>query len=233
MAHLVNPIHRPVDMPIPIMDVLEQVITAHRYLVELGAQALRSAQISGASESWGTQMKRVRILFPAGSRPALISDTHAEHALIEVINQCATLERLIDALQWAQQYLPTYQVVRCHPTTSSQKTTATDIPDHDIVLINREGKLALFEVSDVASTKDGNDKEIKDLASLGVHPGKRIDNLADQNPFTNRLFMVVSVEFGERFRRRMKAYYPESQPHFRYQEHDMPGDTCIFEVLPR
>jgi hypothetical protein len=178
-------------------------------------------------------MKRIRILFPAGNRPALISDAHDEHALIEVINQCATIERLIDALQWAQQHLPAYQVVRCHPTTSSQKTTMDDIPDHDIVLIHPEGQFALFEVSDVASTRDGNDKESKDLASLGVHPGKGIDDLPDQDPFKNRLFMVVSAEFGERFRRRMKDYYPEYQPHFRYQEHDMPGDTCIFEVLPR
>lgn len=56
----------------------------------------------------------------------------------------------------------------------------------------------------------------------------------DKNPFINRLFMVVSAEFGENFRlNRTDAYYERYQPYFQYQEYKIDGLTCIFEVLSR
>ncbi len=84
------------------------------------------------------------------------------------MNQCATMERLLDALQWAQSAgsgLAESLVERCHPTMSS---SYADEEDHDLVLVGPDGTKAKFEVSDVSGTKDGNKKEKKDLISLGV-----------------------------------------------------------------
>ena len=234
MAHLVKRIETPITAPIPVSSVLTQLKTAHQYLVQLGVVALQSANGTDVTDLWGTQMKRVKIVFPSGERPALVSTDHEDHSLTEVINQCATMERLIDALGWAIDNLPDYHLVRCHPTTSSQKGDESTIPDNDIVLVNPSGQLALFEVSDVSSTNDGNRKEFKDLRSLGVRLVNMDDYPPEQNPYINRLFMVVSEEFGERFRNRIKRkYYSKNQPYFRYQEHEVDGQTCIFEVLAR
>lgn len=232
MAHLVTPIDVDLDESLAIREVLEQLQSAHRYLVRLGAEAVQKASDITANGAWGTQQKRMKITFPDGDRPALISDTHKVHTLIEVINQCATMERLIDALIWASKSLPDYRVVRCHPTTSSIAGQDKMIPDNDIVLVNPEGRFALFEVSDVAnSEKDGNRKEFKDLKSLGIRLANLPDDPSSTNPFVNRLFMVVSAEFGVRFRKR-ESYYAKNQPHFLYREHPVSDTTCIFEVLP-
>lgn len=120
-------------------------------------------------------MKRVRIVLPSTDRPTLIGDDQTEHSLMEVINQCATIERLIDALRWAQTHLPDYRLLRCHPSTSSYKVIDGGIPDNDIVLVNPNGYFAQFEVSDVSGTKDSNRKENKDLRSLGVPSGHMKD----------------------------------------------------------
>lgn len=234
MAHLVNNIEAPTTAPIPVSSALGQLKAAHQYLVQLGVVALQSANGTNVTNLWGTQMKRVKIVFPTGERPALVSTDHEDHSLTEVINQCATMERLIDALVWIEKNLPDYQLLRCHPTTSSQSIRHSDIPDNDIVLINTEGRFAQFEVSDVSGVSDSNRKETKDLKSLGVRLKQMDDYPVDQYPFINRLFMVVSEEFGNRFRiNRTDAYHEQYQPFFRYQEHKVDGRTCIFEVLPR
>ncbi len=145
---------------------------ARDYLATHGAEAIRRASGSQGGPDWGSSVKRARVILPEeGRRLALISGETREHNLVEVVNQCATMERLIDALGWAQTEpsLMEYLVERCHPTTSSSRG---DEEDHDLVLVapdDPEAK-AKFEVSDVASEKDGNGKEKKDLESLGVLP---------------------------------------------------------------
>lgn len=226
MAHLVNPINQPNDSPIPISKAVSLLKSAHHYLTRLGNAALKNNIAS--SENWGTEMKRLKISFPKADRPQLISSTHETHSLTEVINQCATIERLMDALVWADSNLPKYQLLRCHPTTSSQKVEPSDIPDNDIVLINEQGRLARFEVSDISGDHSATKKIGKELSSLGA-PLK--DKIRCDNPFHGLLFIVVSAELGERLRRRTEAYFKRYQPHFRYQEYPCTETTCIFEII--
>src|SRR5579863_6241094 len=98
----------------PLDDALAQIRNAHEYLVRYGVQALVAAQAAEVSDDWGTQVKRIRVDFPEGDRPELIDPSIPGHNLTEVYNQCATIERLIDALQWASTTLPDYKVLRCH-----------------------------------------------------------------------------------------------------------------------
>src|SRR4051794_14751603 len=80
-----------------------EVREARDYLATLGAEAIRRASESQGGHGWGSSVKRARVILPEeGRRPTLISDDTREHNLVEVVNQCATMERLIDALVWAQ-----------------------------------------------------------------------------------------------------------------------------------
>ena len=216
MGNLIESIDN-VDQPTSVAEALRQIEAAHAYLVDLGAKAFQKARVVAPSPNWGTLAKRARVYFPAGDRPVLIPQSLRDHSLIEVINQCATVERLMDALRWAIDNLPEYQLVRCHPTTGSKKADVANVPDNDIVLIDPDGRFACFEVSDVANaTNDSNRKEKKDLTSLGVY-----DANTDRS---NRVFLVVSVEFARLLRRKQHV-------DFRYLEHVVVGDTGIFEIL--
>lgn len=44
----------------------------------------------------------IRVELSREGRPALIPPAVTSHSLIEVINQSATMERLLDALTWAR-----------------------------------------------------------------------------------------------------------------------------------
>jgi hypothetical protein len=201
-----------------------EVQEARNYLATHGAEAIRRASGSQGGPDWGSSVKRARVILPEGPRPALISSETRDHNLVEVVNQCATMERLIDALGWAQSEpgLNEYLVERCHPTTSSSRG---DEEDHDLVLVAPDDSevKAKFEISDVASEKDGNGKEKKDLESLGVLT--KGSNTTPAGWPSGRLFLVVSEEFAVWLcRRRAKPV------HYHYQEVKREGATRIFEV---
>lgn len=46
------------------------------------------------AEGWGAAAKRVYVVLPEGDRPPLVSKARSTHSFAEVVNQCATLERL-------------------------------------------------------------------------------------------------------------------------------------------
>jgi hypothetical protein len=147
-----------------------------------------------------------------------------DHSLVEVINQCATMERLIDALEWANS---TYtNVEKCHPTTSSENTGGG--PDNDLILVAVSGKKARFEISDVASEKDGNGKAPRDLVSLGVltHCDKKL-RPSDAWP-AEQLFLVVSEEFAKYLRKWKPSAVKDC--HCAFKEVKKDGQTRIFEV---
>ena len=224
MAHLVKPLHA-IEAPLSLSIVLDQLREAHRFLAFHGALALRqAAQPHDQFDYWGTDVKRTKVLLPSGARPELIDASIHEHSLTEVYNQCATMERLIDAMRWALEALPGYGVLRCHPTTSSQKATSSDIPDNDMVLVGPGGEIARFEVSDIANrTADSNNKLKKELDSLGI-----TDAITTGWP-TGRLFVVVSSEFATLIRKRGSSTYA-ARRHFVLDlcyEHER---TCIFEA---
>ena len=76
----------------------------------------------------------------------------------ELVNQLASVERLLDALKWAES-AGFSQVLACHPTTSSG--------DHDLVVGRSDQTLGVFEVSDVAGPRGNeNNKMANDLTNL-------------------------------------------------------------------
>lgn len=172
MSHLVRSLTRAQDSHLTPAVCYALVRDAHDYLAGRAAAAIEQAQRHTDAASWGTTLKRIRVELPAAERHELITTKEPHHNLVEVINQCATIERLLDALAWAansESGLADWPVIACHPTTSSaQEGGKKAVLDHDLILQGPDGALARFEVSDVASTADGNRKEGKDLQSLGV-----------------------------------------------------------------
>ncbi len=225
MAHLIELIEAE-DNPLSVGDVLIKIRKAHDYLVRQGIEALRTAQATEESPYWGAIIKRIRVKFPEDDRPDLIAPTIRDHNLTEIYNQCATIERLIDALEWAQKEIPDYKVVLCHPTTSRRKGNVKPkkLPDNDLVLVNAQGGLACFEVSDVVSREaDGNSKERKDLISLGVLASD--SSLDEKKQWLARLsFLVVSNEFAALLVNKRHSDYS-------YQLSQLNEQTTILKVL--
>lgn len=213
-----------------IRDCIEDLRAAHTYLVRCGKLALGRAAEELTSDHWGSDAKRTKVELPPPGKPYLVPRRLLHHNMIEVLNQCATLERLLDALEWAsraESSLAAFTVTKCHPTTSSDKSGATK-GDHDLVLTGPNGETAHFEVSDVAGEKDGNRKESRDLISLGVLTGtKENPQLASSWP-CSRLFMVVSREFAMGLLKRQPKW--KVQGHCHYLEHRASDSTAIIEV---
>lgn len=228
MAHLVAP----PSGPLPLAEAAAQLQAAHDYLARQGAQAIDRALVSRDIPHWGAAIKRIPVELPAEDRPTLIAPAIARHSLIEVINQCATMERLLDALAWAQTPeagLGVDTVVSCHPTTSSAK--GAERADNDLILTGPDGRIARFEVSDVASEEDGNQKERRDLISLGVLRDARGPARFDVTWPAGRLFLVVSQEFATRLERPTRAWLKGNPPYCSYQPRLNVGGTRIVEVL--
>ncbi len=173
---------------------------------------------------WGTEMKRLSVPAPDGK---------SSQKLTEVINICATMKRLLDALEWANGLpLSENPVLLVHPSTSSQKASSrVGVVDNDLVLELESGRLAIFEVSDVVSGTDGNDKELKDLTSLGVlSVVNRSVQPASECPDAD-LYLVVSAEFAPRLGARGKSSWRTSG-WFNYEEAGVQHDTHIIRVRP-
>ena len=100
------------------------------------------------------------------------------------------------------------------------------------MLKSGNGKWAHFEISDVASDKDGNNKEERSLIALKIlkdeSGGKKMDI-----PWPSaRLFMVVSTEFSKRLKTKTRAWLKGDKPHCHYKEPKTIGGTMIFEICP-
>ncbi len=219
MSHLVTP----PKSPIPRADLHAELELAHNYLAECAKRTLQSLPEIPV-RSWGSQMKRTYVQLTADRPKHVVQDRH-EHSLTEIMNQCATLERLIDALTWASiraSGLDHYYVTACNPTTSST--------GHDLELRDEAGNVALFEVSDVASTSDGNQKERKDLQSLGCI---NKDGTLNGDWPTGRRFLVVSSEFAERLEGLGRAVCKYVRYTEVFRGAGAQGGTVVLEVKPR
>lgn len=101
MSHLVREFIADGEGYITLEECWRDVKEARDYLARHGAEALEGARAAEDLLRWGSRIKRVRVSFPEGERPRLIDPELDEHNLVEVVNQCATMERLLDALEWA------------------------------------------------------------------------------------------------------------------------------------
>ncbi|MCL4750465.1 MAG: hypothetical protein KJ015_09905 [Myxococcales bacterium] len=217
MGNLVSPV-RSVTVSALVADLRD----AHDFLAE-AARKLVPELSEPSTARWGTQAKRRKVRL-ASPRPKLLRDARDAHSFAEVMNQCATIERLLDVLEWigGEAAFNRWTVEVCHPTTSSS-TQRDRGRENDLVLESPDGARARFEVSDVASEKDGNKKLVSELTSLGVMSAT--SELPPRWP-DSRLFVVVSDDF---------AAHVEKRGTGRYRLARLPSqieDTVIFEVVP-
>ena len=100
----------------------KDLVAVHDYLVENARLALGRA-LREPAEAFGAGVKRQQVELAAVRRPTLVQ-AGERHNLMEVVNQCATLERLLDALAWIER-TPRFDgavIQVCHPSTSSDRT---------------------------------------------------------------------------------------------------------------
>jgi len=221
MAHLIEPLQG----PCALQDAHQELFQAYAVLVasaRQAAQALANLDPIG----WGAAAKRLRVTW-IGTSTSLLSD-EGDQPLTEVINQCATVERMLDAMAWVLSVAPSAELLRAHPTTSSRPADAND---NDLTVLVA-GERWSFEVSDVASSvADGNRKELKDLVSLGlIVEAGGMWKLADPLP-SGRLFLAVSPEFATRLCRPTRHLLKAGQ--LRYTRIDTPRRTALLEAHPQ
>ena len=219
MGHLI----RPLLGPCSLHQAQQQLIEAHEQLVACGRAAVDELK-TVTPVGWGSAAKRVRAVLP-NMRSTLLNEANSDQSLTELINQCATVERLLDAINWVLHTATDSTLVLCHPTTSSGATTEQN---HDLV-IQHQGEHWCFEISDVATSGgDGNQKEMKELLSLGVLSSIRPAKLKNE-PRPGRSFLVVSTEFAQRLLRPTRYYLKTSE--LRYQAFSAGPATQVLEVL--
>jgi hypothetical protein len=215
-----------VSGPRAIDEVRDELAAAHAYLVD-AARRVSAALAAQEPSRWGSRVKRLRVDLSAAGRPSLVPETVREQSFVEVVNQCATVERLLDALEWAatpSAGLAAGRVLLCNPTTSSSRETN----DHDLVIEMPSGDLAKLEVSDVAGGNDGNRKEVKDLTSLGVLDSSGKVRGPEEPWPSGRLLLVTSSELAARLREPTRHGLKAGA--FHYDEVKDDGETRIFEV---
>lgn len=176
--HLIRP-HTADEGPVDATTYMAQLQAAHDAIV---ARAIRSTHdVEGPS--WGIRAKRTPIDL-TGTDPMVTSE---RHPISELMNICATVERLLDALGWAIQNGWATSVLECNPSTSG----VAGPPDLRTVGIEGE---AWFEVSDVVAARDGNRKLQLDLVRL------------ERAPAEVATFLVASPSWEQRIKHRRLTY---------------------------
>lgn len=250
MGHLVERLEG-----LTLDDCLASLSQAHSFLHEC-VKASYEDRFSHAikkGNGWGSALKRVTVELPyeksrrhfmdsEGKCHVLIGEDVPNQKFAEIVNQAASMERLMDAIRWArtrESGLSDYRVQICHPTTSSATTREKKVADdHDLVLKGSNDELAKFEVSDVAGKKDGNRKEEKDLVGLGfLKKGTGEAKFAVSKWPDGRSFLVVSNESSLRMRKPKRGWLHERTgqdkripPHLRFKEWPCGEETGIFEI---
>jgi hypothetical protein len=157
----------------------EALSAAHQTLRAAAHEVLGLVLDVPLGQRWGSTIKRNRVLLANNptQRPLLLRTAKVDHNLAEVINQCATIERLIDALNWAQRRYGKYLVERCHPSTGCKKGKPPadnphfDFRDNDLILVKPNDPNApwiRFEATDISGVRDTNGKIRDDIYSLGL-----------------------------------------------------------------
>jgi len=157
VPHLFTPLHESCAL-----DDYQRRLTAVHDAVARAAAAHQAGV--DTVDHWGCVVKR---------RPVDLSELAIDDALGgmigvtsqpfgEIVNQLATVERLLDALRWSQGN-GAQEVVECNPSTSRGQAGTCS---HDLVVAASETTI-VFEVSDVAGDSgNANRKMEKDLATL-------------------------------------------------------------------
>jgi hypothetical protein len=135
----------------------------------------------------------------------------------ELLNQAATIERMMDALGWVEERLSPTVAVSANPTTSSNGADITVETD----------RTWYFEVCDVASPSNTNRKLDKDLSTMA--------RIRSNDP-DGRFFLAVSPEWVKWLAGQRQAFWTRRRwnlPH-RDSIHRAVGDaeTGVVELHP-
>ena len=238
MPHLIRMIGASDGFDIPKLS--NRLKVDHDYLVERACEA--SKQWTNLLQSnWGTQAKRI-IVNTASGRPRDSLIEKDSEKLGELVNQVATIERLIDVLNMAPKFSIGTQIFRCHPCTSSRKSDKVS-GDNDLILCNGNSSITdRFEISDIATEeRDGNGKEYKDLKSLGFGWAWNEQGQSwDYEPprYDCNCYLVISSEFlrylesglydGGKARNHWRSGLP---PYIKYKHlNPGPGETAVLLI---
>jgi hypothetical protein len=177
--HLIRP-HMASDGPIDAVAYMAQLQAAHDAIVD---QAIGWTH-AVAGRWWGIRAKRTLVDL-TNAHPLV---TNEKHPILELLNICATVERLLDALGWAVENGWARTVLECSPTTSGVSGPS------DLRTVGDEDGVAWFEVSDVVSAHDGKRKLHLDLARL------------QRAPVGVTTFLVASSSWEQRIKVRKLSY---------------------------
>lgn len=229
-----------------IVEAHSHLVKAHDFLTVNALPMMEKLAKVSSDQYWGTNIKRLPVEYPECGI-LLAKGPATKHNFAEVVNMCATVERLLDVLQWAMaSEFADYQVEICHPTTGSHPLRLKNGKfDNDLILVKDGHQGARFEISDIAGDNDGNHKEKRDLIGLGVlrKPPKGaasdFDILSIEEWPKDGVFLVVSKELGtpllkmpspshgQRARRPWVCGMP---PHCFYEKRFEGTHTVILEV---
>ena len=212
MHHLVEPI---TNRTIP--EAIDLLREAHDFLVGSALAAIAEL-VQAPIHRWGIQAKRSNVRL-GSNRPQLVAKANERFA--ELLNIVATLERLVDALQWFgdKPRFSDLSVLECHPSTSHSKG------GNNLVLCDASGTARVrCEVSDVVSmSAHQNNKERLDLAVLGLAGAPPNDGVSR--------FLVTSSEFAHALAHPRRAWH---RMPYRYVSHlaDLDHATMLLEIVP-
>lgn len=135
-----------------VADNLDATLTALH-----DAVAAQTARLDGSRRSAILRQKRASVDLPVAATGNFTWKRTGSEQLSEVVNQLATMTRLLDAMTWALSVAPDARVVHCNPTTSSVGS--------DLDIETNEGDRLAFEVSDTIA-RNANRKIVKDIGTL-------------------------------------------------------------------
>jgi len=197
--------------------MLEQ---AHDYLVSCVKANSPASPVN--SRSWAIDEKRLDVQIAPSiggkTKPSIIGKSSEKFG--ELINILATVERLIDAIEWFQQQanFSNLSVRECHPSTSSTPGSC------DLMLEDEyRNLLVLCEVSDIVAG-GAKTKERSDLKNLGVKP-------KFPSPFRPpHLFLCVSPEMAIVCTAPRRKWHVKN---YKYQQHPTngPNRTVLLEII--
>lgn len=215
MPHLVEPFRN-----VSFSEALRDLREAHDFLVSRAVDEI--SNLDFGTSYWGTSVKRLVVRFTVPSPegiPCRIGKQ--EEKFGEVVNMAATVERLIDTIEWfsVQPESKDYSIGECHPSTSN------DLNGNDLVIVDPNKKITIrCEVCDVASSNAGsNKKEAKDIRSLGCNDSVPLDGV-DRYISTSKEFAIALAS--------PQRQWAEKPYRYNLIETNKNSGTCLLSIVP-
>lgn len=196
-------------------EALMRLRKVHQFIVSRAKSTVNKSEID--VRHWGTLMKRSTVNLTGVDAPELVGKS--EEKLGEVINIAATIERLMDGIEWfaSQPESQGCSILECHPSTSDEPS------GNDLVIIAHDRRIVMrCEVCDVASSSAGsNGKEKKDIRNLGCEHSVPRDGV--------KRYICTAPEFGNALTSRKRKW--RTKP-YRYKAIQTGMNTWMLLICP-